>query len=89
MRETLRRVDQWAAQGDWLLPGRYSLADVALLPFVERRLCPELQTPQAGYATAAAWHAHMLARPAVQRALFFNEDPRAVELRNALSSKTC
>jgi len=85
MRETLRRIDQWASDGgDWLVQGGYSLADIALVPFVQRifTLCPDLQAPHAGYPALSAWHSRMLARPAVRRALFFNEDPRAAGLRN-------
>ncbi|HSV51873.1 MAG TPA: glutathione S-transferase family protein [Burkholderiaceae bacterium] len=86
MRETLRRVEQWASQGgEWLLPCGYSLADVALVPYVQRifMLCPELGEPQAGTPALLAWYERMLERPAVQRAMFFKEDPRAAGLRAA------
>lgn len=84
MRTTLKTVDEWAAEGgEWLLPEQYSLADLSLVPFVQRifNLAPELAQHSA-YPALSAWYARMLDRPAVKRALFFTEDPRASELPN-------
>ena len=85
MRETLSQIDKWASHGgDWLLPEQYSLADLALIPFVQRifNLAPELRAEGAGYPSLSAWYDRMQERPAVKRALFFDEDPRAKELPN-------
>jgi glutathione S-transferase len=85
MQETLSQIDKWAAQGgDWLLQEQYSLADLALIPFVQRifNLAPELRKEGAGYPALTAWFDRMQQRPAVKRALFFTEDPRAEELPN-------
>ncbi len=85
MRETLSQIDKWAALGnDWLLPGQYSLADLSLIPFVQRifNLAPELREQGAGYPALSAWYERMRQRPAVKRALFFTEDPRCKELPN-------
>jgi glutathione S-transferase len=85
MRTTLKTIDEWASHGgDWLLPEQYSLADLSLIPFVQRifNLSPELASAEAGYPALAGWYQRMLGRPAVKRALFFDEDPRAASMPN-------
>ena len=85
MRETLGKIDGWARSGGpWLLGAQYSLADISLIPFVQRivNLAPEMLAEGSGYAGLTQWYERMLARPAVSRALFFKDDPRAAELPN-------
>jgi glutathione S-transferase len=84
MRDTLGKIDGWAAGGPWLLGEQYSLADISLIPFVHRivNLAPEMLREGSGYAALSGWYERMLARPAVHRALFFTEDPRAADLPN-------
>ena len=85
MNETLRKIDGWLSHGgEWLLPGQYSLADVSLVPFVDRifNLAPDLVGDEEHFPAVSAWYRRMLGRPAVKRALFFDADPRSKLLPN-------
>lgn len=82
MAETLTQVETWLDHGGpWLLADRYSLADIAIVPFVDRidTLLPELLagTP---YSRTRDWFKRMQNRAAFPSALRFTEDPRAANL---------
>ncbi len=67
----------------WLIGETFSLADMAVLPYADRirNLHPELLDGDDRRAIAA-WLERAKARPGVDRALDFTEDPRALELPN-------
>jgi glutathione S-transferase len=58
----LTRMEAGMGSGPWLMGEQYTLADIDLIPFVDRfaEFYPDLLTPK-----AAAWLARMKARPAV------------------------
>ena len=59
------RCETALAEGPWLVGAQYSLADIALLPYVDsfKDVRPELM---ASHPRVAAWHARIMARPAVK-----------------------
>jgi glutathione S-transferase len=59
------RCETALADGPWLVGAGYSLADIALLPYVDsfKDVRPELM---ASHPRVAAWHARIMARPAVK-----------------------
>ncbi len=83
MRKCLTDVERAAAQGPWLAGASYSLADIAILPFIDRirNLRPEFMT-EAEFPRTNDWYRRMAARPAFERAMRFHDDPRAAELPN-------
>ncbi|MGE5145775.1 MAG: glutathione S-transferase family protein, partial [Candidatus Eiseniibacteriota bacterium] len=72
-----------AARGPWLAGADYSLADIAIIPFIDRirNLRPEFMTREA-YPALNDWYDRMATRPAFDRAFRFRDDPRAAELPN-------
>ncbi len=57
----LGKLDQWLSGRDWLVAGRYSIADLGVFPYVE-------MAPQGGYdmgrfPAIAAWLARVKATP--------------------------
>ncbi len=83
MRKCLDRIEAALAHGPWLAGETYSLADIAMIPFIDRirNLRPEFM-PAAAYPRLTRWEAAMRARPAFDRAFNFRDDPRAAELPN-------
>ncbi len=83
---TFDRMEARLGDGrDWLA-GTYSLADIALVPFVERidDLRPDLLAT-GNWPRVAAWYARLRARPAFDKAFFFEgRDARIAAIRVAL-----
>jgi glutathione S-transferase len=83
---TFDRMERALADGrDWLA-GVYSLADIAMVPFVERidDLRPDL-LESGKWPAVGAWLARYRARPAFGRAFFFEgKDARIAAIRTAL-----
>lgn len=65
LRRTLQGVEAALAEGDWIVPGGFSAADVMVGASVDlaRRF-----VPLAGMARLAAWHARLIARPGYRAA---------------------
>ena len=84
MKDVLARLDTWLTHGEsWLLGERFSLAEIAVVPFVARisNLAPELL--EAGPLTQLRrWLALFKRRPAYSPAMAFKGDPRVHELTN-------
>jgi glutathione S-transferase len=83
MRACLDRAEAGLSEGEWLAGDEYSLADIAMVPFIDRikNLRPEFLTPGA-YPKLTDWYVRLGAREAFQRAFHFTEDARASELPN-------
>jgi glutathione S-transferase len=83
MRQCLDRIESTLAEGPWLAGEAYSLADIAMIPFIDRirNLRPEYMPPDA-YPRLSAWEGALRARPAFDRAFNFRDDPRAMDLPN-------
>ncbi len=82
MKETLNKVEGWlSGGGPWLLGDLYSLADVAIVPYVDRinTLIPGF-LDEAEHPRTVAWFERMRARPSFGEALRFNDDPKASSL---------
>jgi glutathione S-transferase len=83
MRACLDSVEASLRKSLWLAGNEFSLADVAMLPFIDRiaNLKPEfLDVPQC--SAVRDWLARAAERPSFSRAIQFTEDPRASELPN-------
>jgi glutathione S-transferase len=83
MKLCLARVESSLTQAAWLAGETYSLADIAMIPFIDRiwNLRPEFM-PRDEYPRLWDWNARMRARPAFNKAFNFSDDPRATELPN-------
>jgi glutathione S-transferase len=59
------RCETALVEGPWLAGAGYSLADIALLPYIDsfKDVRPDLM---ASHSRVAAWHARIMARPAVK-----------------------
>jgi glutathione S-transferase len=83
MRSCLQKIDTQVRDTLWLAGASFSLADLAMLPFVDRmaNLRPEFLE---GVERAAMrdWLARSRQRPSFERAFAFRDDPRASELPN-------
>ncbi len=77
IRLTIDKTEADLAERDWLAPGGFSLADIAVYPYLNYlpRIAPELLGKR-----SAAWLARMAARPAVKAAEAMGRtgDPYAV-----------
>ena len=82
MVECLTRAEAALAEGPWLAGSDYSLADMAMAPFIDRirNLRPDL-IGAAEYPLLLDWYARMQARPAFTRAFDF-KDERTAALPN-------
>ena len=71
------------SRGAWLAGDTYSLADIAMIPFVDRmhNLQPGVMRPEK-YPGVAGWYARIKARPAFDPAFNYRDDPRATGLPN-------
>jgi glutathione S-transferase len=83
MRQCFDRIEASLAKGPWLVGASYSLADIAMIPFIDRirNLRPEFLSYD-DYPLLVQWEANMRARPAFDKAFNFRDDPRAAELPN-------
>jgi glutathione S-transferase len=83
MRSCLARCETALAEADYLAGPDLSLADYAVLPFIERirNLRPEWLAPPL-YPRLNAWRRRLAARPAFDKALDFKDDPRVGEMIN-------
>lgn len=82
MQACLDRADAQLQKTEWLAGTNFSLADIAVLPFIDRisNLRPEYL--DLGYAALKNWLARIKQRPTFDRAFNFRDDPRASELPN-------
>ncbi len=83
MRGCLSRVELALHEAHWLAGGACTLADFAMLPFIDRirNLKPEFFACDA-YPETSDWYARLKDRPAFAQALDFKDDPRAAEMIN-------
>jgi glutathione S-transferase len=83
MRQCFDRVEATLEHGPWLAGESYSLADIAMIPFIDRirNLRPQFLSGD-DYPRLAQWERNMRARPAFEKAFNFRDDPRAAELPN-------
>lgn len=83
MEACLARVEACLRDKPWLAGNEFSLADIAMLPFVDRMasLRPELLDGP-GRSAVRGWLTRAAERPSFARAFHFTEDPRAAELPN-------
>lgn len=83
MRECFERCEATLKQSSWLAGEKYTLADIAIIPFIDRinNLKPEL-LDRSLYPKLVEWYTYMRARPAFAKAFQFDDDPRAAELVN-------
>lgn len=83
MRACLERAESALARQPWLAGETYSLADIAMVPFIDRirNLRPDFM-PSGAYPHLDGWYARLRARPAFAKAFDFTDDPRAKELPN-------
>ena len=83
MRACLAKLEDALAESPWLAGRSYSLADIAMVPFIDRirNLRPDFFA-QGQYLRAQEWYARIRARPAFDKAFNFKDDPRAAELPN-------
>ena len=83
MAECLQKVDDGLWEGPWLAGEDYSLADIAMIPFIDRinNLRPDLVDHKA-LPRLVDWYDRMRKRPAFDKAFAFRDDPRAAELPN-------
>ena len=83
MRTCLTRCDDALAQSDYLAGNGLTLADFAMLPFIDRirNLRPEFFSG-AEYGHVENWYAGLKDRPAFAKALDFKDDPRVPEMVN-------
>jgi glutathione S-transferase len=66
----LDRMEEMIGKGRWLLGDAYSIADIAVVPFIKRideEIAPDEMTP-ARHPRVAAWWASIQARPAFTKA---------------------
>ena len=83
MRGCLLRCDGALAETPFLAGDVCTLADYAVLPFIDRirNLRPEFFVAGA-YPRLEGWYARLSDRPAFAKALDFRDDPRAAEMIN-------
>lgn len=83
MHECFERCEEALERSPWLGGENYTLADIAIIPFIDRinNLKPEFLAGSR-YPKLNDWYARMRARPAFAKAFEFDDDPRAAELVN-------
>jgi glutathione S-transferase len=83
MSECLKKVNDGLHRGPWLAGQDYSLADIAMIPFVDRinNLRPDL-LDRDRLPRLIDWYDRIRQRPAFDKAFTFRDDPRAAELPN-------
>lgn len=83
MSRVLERIEQALARSRWLAGETYSLADIAIVPFIDRigNLRPDL-CPPGRYPAVADWYRRLRARAAFAPAFDFRDDPKVKGLPN-------
>lgn len=85
---TFSRMDAALAEtgGPWLMGEMYTLADIAMVPFVERIIDLKPEIVEGGaHAPVAEWMAHYRERPTFEAAFFFEgKDARVSAIRKQL-----
>ena len=83
MRDCLAKADAQLRETPWLAGPAFSLADIAMLPFIDRisNLRPEF-LEDAEHVALREWLARAKQRSSFDRAFAFKDDPRAAELPN-------
>lgn len=83
MHQCLSKIDDAVLRGPWLAGKTYSLADIAMIPFIDRirNLKPDYLDEEK-YPRAIQWEQAMRVRPAFDKAFDFKDDPRAAVLPN-------
>lgn len=83
MRDCLREAEAQLLETPWLAGDMFSLADIAMLPFIDRisNLRPEFIEGDE-CAAVRDWVARARERPSFEKAFAFKDDPRASELPN-------
>src|ERR1019366_6852194 len=81
MRACLDRAESGLDRSPWLAGDSYSLADIAMIPFIDRirNLRPDF-LPEGDYPRLLDWYGRLSSRPAFRKAFQFTDDPRAREL---------
>jgi glutathione S-transferase len=79
----LDRCEQSLASGDFFVNGEFSLADIAMIPFIDRmtELRSEILDGRK-HPKLASWYDRMKSRTAFDKAFNFSDDPRVNELPN-------
>jgi glutathione S-transferase len=81
IRVLLRRCETTLAKSSYLAGDDYTLADIAIVPFIVR-----IENILAGmltdYPRVSGWLARLRARPAFAKAILYDEDPRAATMIN-------
>jgi glutathione S-transferase len=65
----LKLIDQWSIDGGWLAGSAFSLADIAVIPYVYRLDLLRLSRLWDKRGGVAAWYARVLERPSVKKEL--------------------
>lgn len=75
----VQKIENGIGEGPWLMGPAYSLADIDLLPYVDRIALyfPEILGPDVSTPNTLAWLERMRARPAVQRTYTPSDDAPA------------
>ncbi len=83
MRQCLDKIEAAISRGPWLTGEMYSLADIAMIPFIDRirNLRPEFLDVSV-YPGVNQWENALRERPAFSKAFHFADDPRAKDLPN-------
>ena len=71
--DQLALMDQALGEHEWLTGGSFSLADMAVLPFVERFKVNGMDDRIAAKKNLGAWYDKMFARPAIEKAYAFTD----------------
>lgn len=67
---TMRRMEEALASGAWLLGAQFSLADIVVLPTVDRLDDLGMAAMWSGYPRVADWYARIKARPSYNVAFY-------------------
>ena len=67
---TLRRMDEALAKGPWLMGEQFSLADIVVIPTVDRLDDLGLAAMWSGYPSVADWFSRIKARPSYTAAFY-------------------
>jgi glutathione S-transferase len=83
MIDCLQKVEDGLKRGPWLAGRDFSLADIAIIPFVDRirNLRPDF-VERGKLPRLVDWYEQMKNRPSFDRAFAFRDDPRAAKLPN-------
>ena len=71
--DQLALMDKALGEHEWLVGGRFSLADMAVLPFVERFKVNGMDDRVAAKKNLVEWYDKIFARPAIEKAYAFTD----------------